>query len=454
MATDTSPEPSTFRSVRFCTICGKPFTSSPTLKRHLSYCRRNRSHLKSRPRSCHQCAQAKLKCSFQPRCSRCVAKDLVCVYEHSPHPGLDVEALLNGVVDIEAPMQNEHRPVASNELQSEGIMLDSQDVWVPAQVQASELGDALIAESDVFDLIYSPSADIFDSLYVAADNARPTSRSERFTRVIAFLQPRRMSDPLAQHSARLVMQALRAFPTQMLSRENFPPFIHPLWTSQNLPEPLAACMRISQMFVSRTPDIESFLWRTIENEQRRFLEEVQRFSEHDLLAAMQAHLIFIIICLVGECKKSAEWNRNMLVTWETLCWRLEEVRHEPICTVEKSQPSQTWEDWIFAESRRRTACVWFLMSRIVGVKSGNHYCVIADDFHLLPLPSPKVRWEARNQETWHRVSEVSRLDMSTVGDLIDVHRTTGDSSNRERLDYWNARADNLGLLLNIAVVIA
>lgn len=84
----------------------------------------------------------------------------------------------------------------------------------------------------------------------------------------------RARNPVAQQSANLIMQALRAFPEKMLHRDNFPFFIHPSWHLPDIPEPLAVCSRIAQMFVSRTPEIMPFIWRSIRAEQLRLAETV------------------------------------------------------------------------------------------------------------------------------------------------------------------------------------
>lgn len=106
----------------------------------------------------------------------------------------------------------------------------------------------------------------------------------------AFLARLRMSDPVSQHSATLVVQTLRAFPQMMLRRQTFPPFVHPHWhrpstaTSTAVPEPLANCMSVAHIFASLTSETKPFLWRTIRAEQRRFIDEVgSLFPSKDLL---------------------------------------------------------------------------------------------------------------------------------------------------------------------------
>lgn len=93
------------------------------------------------------------------------------------------------------------------------------------------------------------------------------------------------------------------------------------------------------------------------------------------------------------------------------------------------------------------------MSRIVAVKSHSHYCTITDNFRMLPLPAPKAQWEAQSEIAWAQVLEAGHPNMSTIGHLLDAHQLSSDPGNVERLDYWYARVDNLGMLLNIAISI-
>lgn len=86
--------------------------------------------------------------------------------------------------------------------------------------------------------------------------------------------------PQAHYNANIIIQSLRCLPTMMLRRETFPWFIHPhsqllLKPSRSsLPEALSTCMSIAQMFASRTPETNSFLWRAVKVECRNFIAEV------------------------------------------------------------------------------------------------------------------------------------------------------------------------------------
>ncbi|KAF2099004.1 hypothetical protein NA57DRAFT_76240 [Rhizodiscina lignyota] len=258
--------------------------------------------------------------------------------------------------------------------------------------------------------------------------------------------------PHAQHNADLIIQSLRSFPTMMLRRETFPWFIHPhshlLSKSEGaaLPEALSTCMGIAQMFASRTSETKPFLWSTIKAEYRRFANEEHRMSTFELLAAVQACTIYLIMCIVDQSPESGETSLDLLSALH-------------ICGVgsltqsELSNPSLNWQDWIFAESQRRLSNLWFLIGCAICVKTGV-VCDPSQSYRSLPLPGLKYLWEAPSQAAWEVEYEASRVlqtsGLVTLGDLIDTQQSGYLVSNAQKLDKWNAGVDNLGSLLNLA----
>lgn len=100
--------------------------------------------------------------------------------------------------------------------------------------------------------------------------------------------------------------------------------------------------------------------------------------------------------------------------------------------------------------------VWFLIAQTVCIKTGVP-CDVIDNFRVLPLSSPKSLWEARTRSTWQSEYEIYKstqgIDLDVLGDLVDTCKYTDVGSNRLKLDTWNAKADNLGILLSLGAAI-
>lgn len=58
-----------------------------------------------------------------------------------------------------------------------------------------------------------------------------------------------------------------------------------------------------------------------------------------------------------------------------------------------------------------------------------------------------MSWLQRN------LLEDSPDDLCTIGSLLDMHQNYGEPLVARKLDSWNARTDQLGSLLNLAVTL-
>jgi len=303
-------------------------------KRHISYCRRNQTRPRTRPRSCRSCNLAKVKCTFQTPCQRCSTKGLGCIYELSTRTITGAES--GQSASSSAQGQNGHDLL---HLQGSIQRYGTSNTAIEEDLQATDAFDFLNSTGDTEDMeLLQPSAD--DSPVYAYDGTREISTlpavlsasepvpfgawawphasiqpdmghtaqapwstwinsvanqsavySPNLSDILSFPQKEclvllRPSSILVQNNIRLVVQALRAYPLMMLRRETFPPFIHPHWCRQSspvLPEPLSNCMSIAQMFASRSDETKPFLWRTIKAEDERVLTQVTDSCSYTVL---------------------------------------------------------------------------------------------------------------------------------------------------------------------------
>lgn len=97
--------------------------------------------------------------------------------------------------------------------------------------------------------------------------------------------------------------------------------------------------------------------------------------------------------------------------------------------------------------------MWFLIAQTVRIKTGVP-CEAFDHFRLLPLSSPKSLWEARTRSAWQLEYEEykskHRMGLDVFGDLIDACKQSDVGFNKLKLDAWNTKTDNLGIMLSLS----
>ena len=297
------------------------------------YCRRARRRPQTRARVCQACSSAKVKCNSQPRCQRCINKGIECVYDPSASP----LTATNGSRLVENPqgrpgtqtstpawLADEVTIQTSNELyaredsdiymewnlldfDANEIMSQSSKSSLPCLPEPTVRSEGLVADNHYgTEAIDFRTGDVDPQSFLATelpwstqDNPQEES-SYALTRAMCPLErtngehllPIPKVDPFSNYTAKVVMQMLRAFPQMMLRRETLPPFIHGHWyhgrsaTEPTLPQPLLNCMGIAQVFASRVLETKSFLWRTIQTEQRSAVEKVRCVWPHRLMYAL------------------------------------------------------------------------------------------------------------------------------------------------------------------------
>ncbi|KAG5801371.1 hypothetical protein H9Q74_014206 [Fusarium xylarioides] len=210
-------------------------------------------------------------------------------------------------------------------------------------------------------------------------------------------------------------------------------------------------MSLAQLFAARTPETEPFLWRMVAAEEERFREKLYEFSPRDLHLCMQVMIIYMMMSMSESASGSNGRTSRLFETAELIGFRFLEIAGN-YSTSELSEPSSTWEDWIFAESRRRMSCLWLIIGCVITIENGKK-CSICSDMCSLPLPSSKLLWEARSLEEWQ--TEKAFFDMScpfvTLGELVEAKANAGNPVEAQRLQGWEMGSDKMTAMLNIAV---
>lgn len=76
-----------------------------------------------------------------------------------------------------------------------------------------------------------------------------------------------------------------------------------------------------------------------------------------------------------------------------------------------------------------------------------------NDYLTLPLLSAKSLWEARTQDEWEweKAVDDTGYPLATFGELLAAQRSPDNPLYARKLNNWEAGADKLGMMMNIAV---
>ncbi|KAF2803588.1 uncharacterized protein BDZ99DRAFT_399578 [Mytilinidion resinicola] len=272
---------------------------------------------------------------------------------------------------------------------------------------------------------------------------------------------RSMSKPLAQSSADILTRMFGSFTSMMARKETFPPFIHPRCFSNipgkehEIPETLVNCMSLSRMFAERTPGTSKLLWRTIRMEHERLWFQHDSFDNWELLAAVQALVIYTLMRMVDGETEHNDFDVPLLISVNSICQRLaDRIGGGEFKNIMISE-QQAWQDWVFYESRRRFVVIARMLNMLVEMGQAVT-CSSLPGFALVPLPSKKVLWEAPNEEVWQKEFESTLrareiFGVTTEGRLVRLMQDmSGITATNAEWEDWYAGSDGFGSLVMLA----
>ncbi|KAI1753354.1 hypothetical protein F4782DRAFT_91636 [Xylaria castorea] len=410
-------------SIHFCDLCNKPITSESAFKRHVAYCRRTVGKPKKRKRSCKQCHHAKAKCSFELQCSRCTSKGFKCEYEK---PVL---------------------PLRGSEMSND--LLDTS----PSEPSGSSPSDG--TDSPSYTSTELPG---FEGVTTHIDlqiHSPPRSVTEL------------RADPRLQESALFLIEYIRCLPSMMSRRENFPVFIHGNWHEPELPTIIANCVHISQLWLARNVserDRELF-YSTMEEETTRLMSQIRTATKEELTASLAIQNIYTMFVVLDSETPQANLIPELEVrkcdvyrVTNTARQCFVSDAYDPFDIDKIGDPNETWEEFIYGESRRRCALFWFIVSRVVDLNYAS-LCPPVVGYRGLSLPAPETLWRARTRQDWEaaraeiqyrRQAPLHNTTLRTVGDLVDSRACVSDPNRRREVSNWLAGCDRLGMMLVIA----
>ncbi|KAL6905044.1 hypothetical protein GGI43DRAFT_298915 [Trichoderma evansii] len=479
-----------------CGQCNKPFNKESTFKRHGYYCRSRGVGNTSRRRSCLSCAKSKAGCdSKQPKCSRCIAKGIECQYPAKKSRAPVLEASHSEGVFTERQKATSSLVVDFSSLNSGNISLH--DALVMPQLGFADLGGEYLHLDGPNEDLLNPQANTNDSHLLLEQSSSihrstlPTdarARTEQGLLPLTFSIPtapgavrsmirRPRTQTAAQRVSNLISHTLKSYPLMLLRSNTLPPFIHPsMITSddENIHmESLTNCLSLMHMISTGIQTSRKLFWKNVRMECERLSEEYIKLSKYELLTAMQALLIYILIRIDEGATEYNNFDSLLLKAVAVTAQRFngfDDASFHTECAHCNNGLEIGWEEWVFRESRRRLGIIYRVVNMLVYFEP-MAMCDLPSDLVLAPLPAKKQLWEAGDEFVWKAAGQgetgaKAAFGLATHGGLVRLDdrelscndawlpykclETRGQPRSAASWEEWCSGIDGFGGLVMLA----
>ncbi|KAL4785911.1 hypothetical protein BJX76DRAFT_150577 [Aspergillus varians] len=264
-----------------------------------------------------------------------------------------------------------------------------------------------------------------------------------------------------KRTSTLIMHTLKSYLLMLLRDNALPPFIHPYSVSsfgspsqsppsnaedkaETVPQsnlgyrPLANCIALVQTLGNSSQErSRKPFWANVQVECERLLASDQLphpLDRWDLLGAIQALSVYVLIRLdEGETEEN---NLDFLLLAAVTIIAKQLSGFDAASNMHSALYDEnlevSWKEWVFEESRRRTAIIYRIINMLVYFEPPTR-CDMPADLILAPLPAKKPLWEAGDGVLWK--AEVERepgihhtaFGLAATGELVrlDQGRTRG-----------------------------
>ncbi|KAL7935829.1 hypothetical protein V8C35DRAFT_298345 [Trichoderma chlorosporum] len=333
-----------------------------------------------------------------------------------------------------------------------------------------------------FSLVDIGLGSVSSSVPASIDFSSPELLSEAALPVEVLQKPHLSTRERSFHqgslTGKMLLSQLMDYTRRFAEGKTLPPFIHPsCFLSRDeecphdtphscLPKPLAICRSLTQMFYSRTPGSNDFIWDQIYTHLHQMHAEFQSYDKESLLHVSQAAIIYGLLrsqCAESANSEDSEWLVSIVETFARRLYSMSSLDID-VYYVQSSRSS-----WVFAESMRRTGCLLYLIDLLLHNNVRSPSKGECPEFINLPLPCTRDLWQPISDKDWKKrynedigsKSTKQRRGL-TMGNLFSLRRSLSrgddlDKSGKEdlakELSEWVEKVDDLSMLLWLALTL-
>ncbi|RYP48886.1 hypothetical protein DL768_005310 [Monosporascus sp. mg162] len=179
---------------------------------------------------------------------------------------------------------------------------------------------------------------------------------------------------------------------------------------------------------------KSLIWGLARIEQERLLNEHYSFSKWEVLEALQSLVVYILLRIIEGRQNYTDFDTQLLASINAMCDHITTRFGMLISSDELKGQMILWKDWVFFESRRRTATAVLIINSIVHVQIKTPSPVMPE-YSYSPAPSPMTLWHAENETDWavdyaEYLHKNAMHGMLKNGDLVELKEAAGKQHDR------------------------
>ena len=398
----------------------------------------------TRQKSCRSCIAAKARCDRKPAgCSRCSARKSACIY---PRPGPNASEADGGdsILSSELP-DNDIGHASKASLPQPSTLTYAADLSVtttpgnkrtcPATARALETVQDDLDFSDLHLICPIDASQISNrwlSPYVAISGQKPKSYPDHVTVFIRGI--------------------LGSYASKIASARGCPPFVHSSQTTANTARPpLSTCLTLVRACGQPLPGSEDAVMDVIRSQMNTVFESHQAFDPVTMLAAFQAYVMYCMTLHFKFGRQSKGFLRQAMVNMQEIA--SSSSRQGLMCVAETRSRRPAWEEWIVAESKRRTLFTMYLFDSLLTTEDGLP-TFLGLELRGLFAPGGKSLWAAQSRGEWEEAynSHLARwpegyLRIEELWPLPPDVDDDGVGRRQTRVQQWLEDVDEYGIMM-------
>lgn len=418
----------------------------------------------SRQKACQQCTSAKARCERKYghiRCTRCAQRGLPCAY---PHANASERQRLNTRTNTD--LGGEARPDSPFSLSDSSLigpesgllamnasnndpraqLLDTPSTTV--RVFASEDERPITATTTTV----SDEQNVMD--FSGLDIVCPIDADDIKNRWI------QMYIPIPGQTVKnypigvtgFAYDILKSYATVSINGRGALPFIHPKQiVAQPTGSPLTTCLSLVRICSNPLPGSTDAAATVLQREMHSLYELRDGYNDEVLFAAFQAYLIYSMVLFFRLNQSCNDYFRGIMTNLQELACA--SARNGLVCAADQQRARPRWEEWIVAETKRRTLYVMYLFDSILSTREGLP-TFLGSELRGLPAPANKLLWQATTRYEWEREYNIHMAEWMegslTIDELWPTPADLGElgiERRRARVDRWLENLDEYGTMI-------